>query len=55
MPSLAVDDLPLSPHQQRLALVTRTLVQHSALDDAQARAVALHVLHALDHIPEKIR
>jgi hypothetical protein len=44
-----------SPYEIRLDLVQETLRAHSPLDDAAARELAVHVLHALNSIPEKIR
>ncbi len=45
----------LSPYEIRVKLVQETLREHSALDDATARDLAVHVLCALNSIPEKIR
>ncbi|MGZ6800159.1 MAG: DUF6307 family protein [Mycobacteriaceae bacterium] len=44
-----------SPYEKRLKLVQETLRKYSSLDDAAAVELAVHVLHALDSIPEKIR
>ena len=44
-----------SPYEIRLKLVQETLRAYSPLDDAAARDLAVHVLHALNSIPEKIR
>jgi Family of unknown function (DUF6307) len=44
-----------SPYELRLRLVQDTLTAHSALDDAAAGELAIHVLHALNSIPEKMR
>ena len=44
-----------SPYEIRLKLVEDTLRTYSPLDDAAARELAVHVLHALNSIPEKIR
>ena len=44
-----------SPYEKRVRLVHDTLRAHSALDDAAASDLAVHVLHALNSIPEKIR
>ena len=44
-----------SPYEKRLKLVQETLRKYSSLDDAAAAELAVHVLHALDSIPEKIR
>ena len=45
----------ISQHQHRVELVAEALMEHSELDHATAVALALHVLEALDHIPEKMR
>jgi Family of unknown function (DUF6307) len=45
----------LSPYENRLKLVEDALTSNSKLDAKAANAVAVHVLHALDSIPEKVR
>jgi hypothetical protein len=45
----------ISQHEHRVELVAKALMEHSELDHATAVALALHVLEALDHIPEKMR
>jgi Family of unknown function (DUF6307) len=45
----------ISPYEKRLSLVRETLRTHSPLDDAAAGELAVHVLHALNSIPEKLR
>jgi Family of unknown function (DUF6307) len=44
-----------SPYIQRLDLVKDTITAHSKLGDKPARELAVHILHALNSIPEKIR
>ena len=44
-----------TPYENRLRLVQDTLTMNSALDDDAAGKLAVHVLRALDSIPEKIR
>jgi len=44
-----------SPYDERLELVKNTLTTYSALDDDVAGKLAVHVLHALNSIPEKVR
>jgi hypothetical protein len=44
-----------SPYEIRVNLIQETLRKYSSLDDAAARDLAVHVLHALNSIPEKIR
>jgi Family of unknown function (DUF6307) len=45
----------LSPYEKRVKLVQETLTTHSPIDDAAAGELAVHVLHALNSIPERIR
>jgi hypothetical protein len=42
-------------YERRLKLVQDTLTEHSKLGPKSARALAVHVLGALDHIPEQVR
>ena len=44
-----------TPYNLRLELVKDTIKAHSKLGDDAAGKVALHVLHALNSIPEKVR
>jgi hypothetical protein len=44
-----------SRYEQRVALVAHALTQNSQLDDKTAADLAVHVLHAIDRIPEKVR
>lgn len=44
-----------TPYEKRLKLVQNTMTMYSVLDDEAAGKLAVHVLHALDSIPEKIR
>jgi hypothetical protein len=45
----------VSVYEQRVELVAEVLRAHTELDEKAARDVAVHVLYALDHIPEKVR
>jgi hypothetical protein len=45
----------LSPYQSRLKLVEDALTTNSKLDADSASDLAVHVLHALASIPEKVR
>ena len=45
----------VSLYEQRVALVAHALTQNSKLDDKSAVDLAVHVLHAIDRIPEKVR
>lgn len=42
-------------YEKRVQLVTTAVKRHSDLDDERARELAVDVLRALDHVPEKIR
>jgi Family of unknown function (DUF6307) len=45
----------ISFYEQRIHLVADALTQHSKLSEKDATDLAVHVLHAIDHIPEKVR
>lgn len=45
----------MSRYQQRVKLVRDIVQAHSQFDDKAASEIAVHVLHALDRIPEKVR
>jgi hypothetical protein len=45
----------ISLYEQRIRLVAQALTQHSELSEKEAADLAIHVLYALDHIPEKVR
>ena len=44
-----------TPYDQRVELVTHIITAHSKLGDKAASELAVHVLHALNSIPEKMR
>jgi hypothetical protein len=44
-----------SPYEIRVELVTRVVKENTALDEKSSAALAVSVLRAIDHIPEKIR
>jgi hypothetical protein len=44
-----------SPYEIRIDLVEETLKANSSLDETEARELAVHVLHALNSIPERVR
>jgi len=44
-----------SPYDLRAELVRDTITAHSKLGDKAASELAVHVLHALNSIPEKMR
>jgi len=52
---MATDTVYISLYDQRLRLVADALVQNSQLDEKVAHDLAVHVLYAIDHIPEKLR
>lgn len=45
----------ISLYEQRLRLVAHALTQNSKLSEKDAADLAVHVLYAIDHIPEKVR
>jgi uncharacterized protein DUF6307 len=44
-----------SLYDQRIQLVAHALEQNSKLNEKAAAELAVHVLYAIDHIPEKVR
>lgn len=52
---MASSTLLRTPYFQRLELVTDIITTHSKLGDKDASELAVHVLHALNSIPEKMR
>lgn len=44
-----------TPYDLRVELVRDTITNHSKLGDKAASELAVHVLHALNSIPEKMR
>ena len=44
-----------TPHDLRIELIKDTIKTHSKLGDKAASELAVHVLHALNSIPEKLR
>lgn len=42
-------------YERRVNLVADTLSQHSELPEEKTHELAVHVLHAIDYIPEKLR
>jgi len=44
-----------TPYIERLELVSETIRAHSKIDDDSADELAMHVLLALNSIPEKMR
>lgn len=45
----------VSLYDQRIRLVAQALMQNSKLEEKVAFDLAVHVLSAIDHIPEKVR
>ena len=52
---MAINSKHISAYDRRVKVVAAALMQHSKLDEKTAVKLAAHVLHALDHIPEKVR
>ncbi|GEL22940.1 hypothetical protein PSU4_18940 [Pseudonocardia sulfidoxydans NBRC 16205] len=44
-----------TPYERRVDLVTEVVTTYSPLPKAAADELAVLILHALDHIPEKVR
>lgn len=44
-----------TPYAERVELVADTIMTYSKLKGAAAEELAMHVLHALNSIPEKMR
>lgn len=45
----------VSHYEHRIRFVQQAVRQHSKLSDKASRELAVHVLDALDHIPETTR
>lgn len=45
----------VSLYEQRIRLVADALKHNSKLTEKDASDLAVHVLYAIDHIPEKVR
>jgi hypothetical protein len=45
----------ISLYDQRVRLVAYALMKNSKLGEKAALELAVHVLHAIDHVPEKVR
>ena len=52
---MAAPTLIRTPYEQRVELVKDTIRVHSKLGDKAATELAVHVLHVLNSIPEKVR
>ena len=52
---MASPTITRTPYELRLELVSGTIKAHSKLGDKAASELAVHVLHTLNSIPEKIR
>jgi Family of unknown function (DUF6307) len=44
-----------TPYDVRVDLVKNTITAHTELEDTAAGELAVHVLHTLNSIPEKMR
>ncbi|WP_018683813.1 DUF6307 family protein [Actinokineospora enzanensis] len=49
------DDRFVSRHERRVVFVCDVIKKNSALGDEAAHALAVRVIHELDHIPEPTR
>jgi hypothetical protein len=52
--TMATKSTLLSPYEKRVKLVQETLTTHSSIGAAAAGELAVHVLDALNSIPERI-
>jgi len=52
---MSADAKFMSPYDKRVKLVADTISQHEKLGGKAATELAVYVLRALDHIPEKVR
>lgn len=52
---MASPTLIRTPYERRLNLISETIQANSKLDDTAADALAVHVLQALNSIPEVMR
>jgi hypothetical protein len=52
---MTINGKHISAYDRRVKVVADALVQHSKLGETAAAKLAVKVLHALDHIPEKVR
>jgi uncharacterized protein DUF6307 len=52
---MAIEKKYISAYDRRVKLTTDAMTQHSKMDEKSATKLAIHVLHALDHIPENLR
>jgi Family of unknown function (DUF6307) len=52
---MAANGTYVSLYDRRVRLVADALKQHSKLSESEALELAVHVLYALDHIPETVR
>lgn len=52
---MTINGKHISAYDRRVKVVADALVQHSKLGETAAAKLAVKVLRALDHIPEKVR
>jgi len=52
---MSTDTTLASRYDRRVTIVRDIVKQHSKLSDKAALAMAVHMVHALDTIPEKLR
>lgn len=46
---------PTTRYQLRVERVKHIVMEHTELTDAEALALAVHMVHELDSVPERIR
>lgn len=52
---MTTSELTRTPYDRRVQLVQETIASRSELPVDAAKELAVHVLHALDSIPERMR
>jgi hypothetical protein len=55
MATTSTPTLTRSPYERRVSLISETIQANSKLNDKAAGELAVHVLHALNSIPEIVR
>jgi uncharacterized protein DUF6307 len=46
---------PITRYRMRIDRVKHIVLEHTKLDDAEALALAVHMVHELDTVPERLR
>ncbi|WP_181779958.1 DUF6307 family protein [Pseudonocardia pini] len=55
MTTTLATDLRQTPYERRVELVTEVVTANSTIKESAAVALAVQILSALDHIPERVR